>query len=163
MGNAVYQWKSQMAFASVDPQAVGERLERIRLDKSGELTPEFVLEDAREAKSPLHGCFEWDDGLAAERYRLTQAGDVIRSITVVVSAPNPETPSTRTRAFVNVETEAGRHYTSIAHAMSDADLRKQVLHRAFQELQSWRSRYTEYQELAAVFGAIDEVEKKIAG
>lgn len=44
-------------------------------------TPKDVLEKARgNEDSELHKCFEWDDAIAGEKYRLQQARDVIRMI-----------------------------------------------------------------------------------
>lgn len=159
---AVYRWTSDLAFPKVDPQAAGERLEAIRLICKRGLTPEVVVRDAKHKESPLHRAFEWDDSRAAQKYRLGQAGDLIRSIAVVVEASKPGDGSKNMRAFVNVETKVGRHYTSLAVAMAEPELRKQVLQRAFRELQGWRERYEEYNELAAIFGAMDKVARKIA-
>ena len=49
-------------------------------DRKGRLLARDVLDAARDPSSPLHGCFEWDDGRAAEAYRLEQARELIRSI-----------------------------------------------------------------------------------
>lgn len=154
----VYEWKNGHAW-KVDAQTAGEHLEVLRQKKDGTLTSEVVLEDARSRRSPLHKCFEWDDAVAAEKYRLDQAGDLLRSI--VVTFKSADRTEKSTRAFVHVETQHGRGYTSLAHAMSDADLRKQVIQRAWVELQGWRERYREYEELATIFGAMDKAEKKI--
>lgn len=44
------------------------------------VTPQEILEKARDETSELHKCFEWDDSVAAERYRLQQAGNVLRML-----------------------------------------------------------------------------------
>ena len=54
------------------PTVVAERLSGIYRDNS-DLNERAVLEDARSDDSSLHGYFEWDDGVAAEAHRLTQA------------------------------------------------------------------------------------------
>lgn len=56
--------------------------------KSGRLTPELVVRDAEDARSPLHSQFEWDDSKAAEQYRLEQARDLIRSVELKVTTTN---------------------------------------------------------------------------
>jgi hypothetical protein len=69
-----------------------------------ELTPEAVVEAARDEASPLHGYFEWDDASAAHAHRLHQARVLIKGwrITVeheerVISVPmyveSPDKPS----------------------------------------------------------------------
>lgn len=49
-------------------------------DRQGHLDPEVVVADAADAGSPLHGCFQWDDGVAAHAYRIDQARSLIRSV-----------------------------------------------------------------------------------
>lgn len=48
-------------------------------DEIGEksITPQEVLEKARDENSELHKCFEWDNDIAAEKYRLEQARKII--------------------------------------------------------------------------------------
>lgn len=54
-----------------------ERLQSLEGD-DGRITPEAVVEDARDPESPLHDEFEWDDSVAAEKYRLEQARRLLR-------------------------------------------------------------------------------------
>ena len=58
-------------------QVVIARLNRIANAHHGRLTPELVVRDARDRKSPLHKLFEWDDSKAAHAYRIEQARRVI--------------------------------------------------------------------------------------
>ncbi len=60
------------------------------------------------------------------------------------------------RAFVSVTRDRARSYTSIADAMSDDELRAQVVATAWDELAAWRRRYEGLSEFAKVFGAIDK-------
>lgn len=149
----VYQWKDG-AHVSIDAQAAGEEMERIRVRQNGRLDQESVVEAARKPKSPLHPHFEWDDSKAANAFRLEQASYLIRSIAVTVEKPNGnETP---VRAFVSVKREEDRSYTSIQHALSDEELRAQVVAQAWAELEAWRKRYAELQEFAALFATIEQ-------
>jgi hypothetical protein len=58
--------------------SVREELRRIYKTEGGELPPRAVVDAARPKRSPLHSYFEWDDGEAAEAYRIIQAQDLIR-------------------------------------------------------------------------------------
>lgn len=148
----IYQWKNGST-CKVDAQIAGEELERIRTRHNGRLDAKDVVEASRDPAAPLHDHFEWSDKKAASAYRVEQAKYVIRSVEVVVS----EEPDARpVRAFVSVVQEQDRSYTSVSHALSDADLRRQVLTKALQELDAWRERYAELVELANVFVAIEE-------
>ncbi|MEE2741122.1 MAG: hypothetical protein VYA35_07085, partial [Pseudomonadota bacterium] len=60
------------------------------------------------------------------------------------------------RAFVSVKRDGDRSYTSVQHALSDSDLRAQVLASAWAELEAWRRRHAELIELAKVFAVIDQ-------
>ena len=156
---------------SGDAQLVGERIEAIKA-KLDVLTPDAVLNDARKEKSPLHQFFEWDDSKAAEQYRLRQAGHLIRSISVTFEdvAPEPARqvtlagvtePATETRpirAFLSVQSESGATgYVGTKEAMSDPEMRRQVLARAHNELASVGQKWRDVSELTDVFMALDRV------
>jgi hypothetical protein len=67
---------------SFDRGAVEDRIREL-YDKHGRVTPDLVIEDAKDKKSPLHQCFEWDVQAAAlEAWRET-ARRLIRSVKVV--------------------------------------------------------------------------------
>lgn len=149
-----YSWKPKTS-VPVDAQAAGERLEEIRVRHNGRLTPTAVVDDARPQDAVLHPAFEWNDKVAAERFREDQARYMLRSIVIVRPAAPEQEPTRPIRAFVSVTRDEDRSYTSIDHAMSDAELREQVVERAWRELLEWKARYQEYRELAEVCAAID--------
>jgi len=128
----IYEFKSGSHLRG-DAQAVGERLEQIRQRRTG-LTPEAVVKDARSEASVLHALFEWDDAKAANRYRLDQAGHIIRCITVQVEEVESEHPQQSLaiaqvevkpatfRAFMPVQRPDGESvYESTAMALSDSE------------------------------------------
>jgi hypothetical protein len=128
-----------------------------------EVTPDDVVADAQAKSSPLHNFFEWDDSEAAQRYRVQQARYLLRSIRVVIEK---QEAVTETRAFVRVtvqepEQDARRVYTSVQHALSEDDLRIQVIEQALRQLESWRKRWTEYTELGEVFRVIDQARELV--
>lgn len=149
-----YGWRPGSR-VSLDAEKAGREMEDVRRQNGGALTPEALLERARSANAATHAHFEWDDSKAAEQHRLGQAGDLIRAITVDISRSNVE-PTKPIRAFVSVEREGARSYTSTVHALSDVDLRKQVLDRAWSDLEAWRQRHAELTEFAKIFAAIDQ-------
>lgn len=167
----IFQFRSGCRLSG-NAQAVGEHLEAIRA-KSNTLTPELVLADAHADASPLHAFFEWDDSLAAQKYRVDQAGNLIRSIQVTYvdleeSAPRQisldsvqaadEPQANPVRAFVAITLEDGqRGYEITGAAMANPDLRQQVLSRAHSELSAISRKWREVSELAEVFQALDRV------
>ena len=57
-------------------------------EAAGRLDAEAVVEAAEAETHPLHSYFEWDDTEAARKWRLWQAGNLIRSVKILVSAAN---------------------------------------------------------------------------
>lgn len=153
MTRVIYGWRSGSR-VNLDAQAVGAAIERLTKRHNGVLEPGHIVDAARDEASPMHPHFQWDDAAAAELYREDQARELVRSLTVDISRSNLE--SRPIRAFVNVETGGERGYVSTATAMSSEDLRRQVLQRAFAELEAWRARHAELSELARIFSVIDE-------
>ncbi len=148
-----YAWRPGSR-VSLDPAKAGREMEDVRRQNGGALTAEALLERARSSNSAVHDHFTWDDTEAAEKYRLGEAGDLIRSITIDISTSNVE-PARPIRAFVSVEREGVRSYTSTVHALSDADLRKQVIARAWADLEAWRQRHADLTEFGRIFAAMD--------
>lgn len=58
--------------------------------KNGQLTPRIVVDEASQETSPLHSRFEWDDRIAGDKYRLTQAAQLIRVARIEYTAPGSE-------------------------------------------------------------------------
>lgn len=146
----VYSWKYNM---KVPAEKAGKEMERIER-KHGEVTPENVLEESRAEGATLHNLFEWDDTVAAEKYRLNQAGLIIRNLTVTIETV--ETKPTM-RAYVNVSDDTKGRFISITNAMSNEDTREIVLRNALAELKEFRKKYSDLQELSEVFSAIDKI------
>lgn len=150
-----YQWKAGYR-ASVPAQVAGDELDRIAAINGGRITPPDVVEESRPEEAPLHPCFEWDDWRAAELYREEQARSVIRSVYVVPDDQPEAAPQLR---HVHVVLDDEPCYVTTSRAMSDADLREQVMAQAVRDLEGWRKRYAHLEELAEVFAAIGRVQR----
>lgn len=152
MTRVIYGWRPGSR-VNLDAQKAGEALASLEQASNGPLEPGMVVAAARDAASVLHPHFEWDDAKAADVHRTAQARELIRSLTVDISRSNlVETP---VRAFVNVEAADRQGYVSTAVAMSQVDLRRQVVAKAWAELEAWRQRHAELVELARIFTIID--------
>lgn len=104
-----------MSTAKIRAQALKE-LE----DRYGRVTARQLLEAARNKKHPLHREFEWNDSKAAERYRLIQAGEIIRSVRVKVIIDDVRVTSV---GYVHDPAAGpnGEGYRHIAHVRSEHD------------------------------------------
>lgn len=147
--------------AVADAKSVGEHLELLRKECKGELTPLDVVNDARNDNSPLHSFFEWDDGEAAEAYRLQQARGLIRSVVAIYVSEDK--PAVRQKAYVHINEPSAPHYREMGHAMSQAKTRKLVLERAWREFQAWRKRYKDLKEFSDLFEVAEQIEMKLIG
>ncbi len=49
-------------------------------DKQGRITPERLVESATPEDSPAHDLFEWDNEIAGEQHRLTQARQYLKKV-----------------------------------------------------------------------------------
>lgn len=134
----------------VSPEVAGPILNR--MGEEGRLTPKNVVNEARPEESPLHPEFEWDDAIAAEKWREKQAQLLIaHTIMIDEEQPNAE-PS---RAFyVTVEKS---HYEPIQVILKDEAKRSVLLENAKRELISFKKKYKTLNELAKVFDAIDQL------
>lgn len=93
-----YSWKS--TGFSANAQKVGEELEQI--EKQDAVSSKNVLTYARKNKdSELYKCFEWDNKIAGEKYRLFQASNIISSISIVIN----EKPKEKQKVYYKIRTE----------------------------------------------------------
>ena len=144
--------------AAINAELVGQQIELLRRECHGEIQPQDIVADARNANSPLHSFFEWDDSEAAEQYRLSQARGLIRAVVAVYI--DDGMPAIRMKAYVHISEPGAPHYREASHAMSQSKTRGMILQQAMRELQHWRNKYRDLQEFAALIPIIGKIEKK---
>ena len=115
------------------------------------VTPQEVLDKARDENTELHKCFEWDDSVAAEKYRLRQASDIIRNL-VFIKKKKEDEPI---RCF-QITTEKNT-YQPTQMFLAQEDEYQALLKRAKAELESFKRRYATLTELESIFEAIEEL------
>ena len=147
--NLIYQWKLP-GLMPVDAQTAGEELQRIYQEK-GRLDAPDIVDESRPVDAPLHPCFEWNDVVAAEKYRETQAQNIVRSVVVVHE--NQSNEPVEVRAFVNVQ----ETYRPIEVVVNSEEQMKELLKSAFSELKSFEKKYAALSQLAPVFEAIQKL------
>ena len=143
----VYKFKSG-SHIKADPQLAGAMLERLEAENN--LTAKALVDANRAEDAPLHNEFEWNDSIAAEAYRETQARHIINCIEIVREEKEP------VRAFFSIS-RAEPEYRHIDAIMKEEDKRQALLKLALSELLAFKKKYAQLEELAAVFAAIDEV------
>ncbi len=115
-------------------------------------TPAQILDKARDNKSELHKCFDWNDSEAAEKWRLHQARNIVCSL-VYKEESKEAAPSVR--LFFKTDNECGYKPTSLI--LQNKDEYKKLLSRALAELNSFKAKYKTLSELDGVFDAIDQL------
>jgi hypothetical protein len=149
-----YSWKPGSR-VKLKAQVVGEHLTALRERRGGRLFASDVVIEAKRKRSVLHDYFEWDDATAAGMFRVERARYLIGSVEVTVV----EEQAGPVRAFVSVTTKEVAHFTTIAAALSDEELRSQVLAQAFKDMEAFTKKYRGLEELVGVLAAMERAKK----
>lgn len=107
--------------------------------RDGKLTAEQVLTAATDPASPLHSWFEWDDRVAAHRFRIEQASELIRRAQVDIL-------DKRVRRFVFIPTTDSYH--PVEDAMSRADWRAEMVAEFQRDADRFHARWANHKHVA---------------
>lgn len=113
-------------------------------ERNGRLTPQVVVDAARPSDSPLHGKFEWDDSIAGESFRRSQAAELIRSVRVTY-LPLGDGPSASIRAFHAVTRADTGHVYDPIEEITDDPIQRTILLREMER--DWRALKRRYEAL----------------
>ncbi len=157
-----FSWRRGYSY-KVPADVVGGVLEDIE-EKEGRVTGSLFLEYSRPEHSRTHGMFEWDDSVAAEKYRLSQAGKIISQLEVTYESLPEEMhkKDIRVSAFVNVSAKSVGEkgtYMNIVKAREDDVIWDRVVKNALSELRAFREKYSKISEFGEVFEIIREAER----
>jgi hypothetical protein len=148
---------------AVKPQVAGEHLKKLTDENGGKLTPEIVLKSAKKKSDALHTCFEWNDSVAANKFRREQARLIIRGVQVIKLHKNEEI---KVGAFVSIRhdvdgnlstnpfAKGDSHFVTVDSAMASNVLQAYTLEMALIELQNFQNKYHNLKELKDVFASI---------
>ena len=156
-----YSWRpgSQHKVAA---EVAATEMTRLLEEHEQRLDAADVVDAAASPMSPLHPEFEWDDSAAALQHRLLQARNLMNSVQVIFETP--KNGSVVTSYMVSIQKQGNdvrKHdYTALAYAMSDEDLRAEVLQTALRELAAFKRKYMNLSELAQVISVINRTLKK---
>ena len=153
----IYQANKGAGFANTEAQKIGEAVERI----GDQVTPDDVVDAARAKRSPLHHLFQWDDTLAAVRWRRQEARNILNHLAVVVTMPDGvQQPIKAFHSMSwkqNEDDGTTRRYVHVSVVKASPDIADDVIDRARVELGAWQRRYHDYREFfGSVFSAIDD-------
>lgn len=128
----------------------------------GHVGPRTLLDAARDPGSPFHDEFEWDDGDAAELYRLAQASQLLRRWKGTIIKIDIEAKVVKVEAVRRVQSpESGRKrgadsYQPVESILANPQTRDDMLRTVLRELVAYRKRYAQLVALADIWRAIDD-------
>ena len=114
-------------------------------ESDGGLTPQRLVDVSRDENHPLHMEFEWDDSLAAEMYRRSQAAKLIRDIVIVRNDGDPH----KDRQFV-ITSQRESAYVQLDVALNNEDWKQNLLKQAKNDMIAFIAKYRRLQELTSV-------------
>lgn len=139
----------------ITEQHVTRILELKQTSVTDDITPKMVVDDARNPESPLHDLFDWDDAVAAERWRITQARVVLRRVSLVIVVQDLEV---RTPMFVR-NPDAPVHeqsYIEVKSLEHDPARARRVITMEFARMESALRRM---RTLATALDLLDDVDQ----
>ena len=140
---------------TADPNVAKEVMDQ--LSAEGRLTAMELVEASRPVDAPLHGEFEWDDTIAAQKWREQTGRVMIASIVITHDVQEEPKP---VRAYFNIERNT-HEYIPTEIIFSDEAKKNRLLEIAKRELLSFKVKYQTLRELDPVFLAIDEVTNEV--
>lgn len=148
MANIVATWRTPGIFKA-DPQKVCDELK----DLGDEFTPDEIVEKAKNSTTELHKCFEWDNDVAADKYRLHQARMITSNLVFLKESDDSEEQPVLVRVYNKTEQTGG--YKPPERVFTQADEYEKLLKRAIAELHQFKIKYSMLKELDYILSLID--------
>lgn len=123
-----YKVRNGYYFKRVDAQIIGEQISELMNRNNNKITPNLIVDTARNKKNPLHKYFEWNDSVAGEKWRLQQArlmmGGIVEEIKI-------EGVRKDFRSFHSViDKKEGQVYVTLDSVIKNKSYAKQLLENA---------------------------------
>jgi len=135
-----YQWRDGGPTPKVDADTFGRTVEALANGAPPfTVSPQQIVDEARERGSAIKALFDWNDSTAAESWRCQQARHYLGRLEVVVVEQRAGR-ATSSRAFYSVNV-GERGYMARDRVLSDRDLRLQVIATAKKELEIYMVKY----------------------
>lgn len=151
-----YQWNEgwSNSIVKADIGAVIAELKPLQ-DEHGEITPAKVVEAAKNKKSVLHDYFVWDNKEAANRYRLSQASELLRRIEIkIIKDGEPRT----LRAFeITTRPHIGTDSTFV-HTAFDSNRAREI---SLNDLNRIIGRLSAFEEFKSIVPVLEYVAKSL--
>ena len=122
-------------------------------DLNKKITPQMLVEAAEDVTNVLHSCFEWDDTVAAEKYRIGQATQMILAQRFVIELREKNQPITHEPHAVRSllpEFDGHSGYMERVEILGKKETRKILVERKLNVLRSWCNSVVDISELTPI-------------
>lgn len=140
------KWKVPGLFKA-DPVKV-----HLELQQLDEITPDSIVQFAENENSVLHSLFEWDDEVAAKKWRKHQARIIMCNL-VVEEKETEDSEPVQVRLYH--KTDEQDEYHDFQFFVQHEDEYNKLLKQAKRELNSFKTKYHTLKELKPIFELID--------
>ena len=151
----IYAWKPGTIYTKADAQKVGEEIYSLADKDTKEISTKSVVDKARDEDSAMHNLFEWNDEIAAEKYRERQAGNIIRSIVFVkTDQESGEKEASPIRVFYS-QGHGTNAYKPTSYVVQNKSEYERLLAQAYEELRIFKKKYSYLSELDEIIALIN--------
>ena len=151
MVETIIKWSLKDIFKA-DAQKCYEEIKQI----GEEVTPLQVLDRAKDKSSELHKCFDWNNSVAADKWRLYQARSVLNHLIVVKrEVDDAEQEPIQFRVMMKNDRSESSAYKQTIVMVKDEDEYKKLLEQAYSELHAFKQKYKCLSELSAILDLIE--------
>ena len=156
-------YKYRQNFIKTPVEITGKVIDDL-IEQDGVAKPERLVEVSRPEDAPLHNEFEWNDDVAAEKWRCEQARQIIKNVIIIKTDSEKEREMKDeqkhivvegTRAFVSTG-ENKHEYVHIDTALANENWKTHLLESAKKDMISFRTKYIKLLEVSNVIDAIDD-------
>lgn len=158
---AAFEYKYRInGIVKAPAEVTGEVCQNI-INEEGTVTPKKLVDVSRPKDAPLHDEFEWNDDVAAEKYREEQARQIIKNIVIIEVSDDVDEPKevkcwvNSDRAFVPTDTRQ-HEYVTIDTALNNADWRNNLIESAKRDMLSFIHKYKRLGELNKIIADMNE-------
>lgn len=147
MKTVTWRREYEFLYKGADAQKVADEIVSI----GDSATPRQIVDKAMDKRTELHKCFEWDNDVAADQYRLQQARQITHHLVIEEHFDaNEDKPPIR---FL-VKTSQVEGYKPIERVFRQDDEYQKLLARAMAELRAFKQKYSRLSELSEIFDLI---------
>ena len=151
MVETIIKWSLKDIFKA-DAQKCYEEIQEI----GEEVKPEQVIERAKDKGSELHKCFDWNNSVAADKWRLHQARSVLNHLIVIKHEVDGEkSEPVQFRVMMKNDRSESSGYKQTIVMVKDEDEYKKLLEQAYSELRVFKQKYQCLSELSEILALID--------